>query len=932
MNANMQQLFNLIKTQIEFVYQKELPTRDQILTEAQNLRRALSLSEICIVSDEEYQNICKILPEHILHRVGCAETLKTRDSEHAAGWYLSLEHGEFYWKRYREYLKNKWSPAVVDRLHQTTTDIMDNLGDPNSEQPFQRRGLLLGEVQSGKTATYTAICNKAVDSGYKVVIVLAGIMENLRIQTQERLDREFVGIDSKYALDKKVELRERMVNEKVGVGKTQCPEEKEIPITTFTSVTTDFRSAILKALNLNLNNLKGAALFVIKKNSRVLNNLYKWLTKDEPVLNLPLLLIDDEADNASVNTSAGEKERTAINGAINKILRAFKQASYLGITATPFANIFITPELEEDEAAKDLFPRDFLTLLPTPERYIGVDQIFGRGDVDNWYGTGNTHDPKDTREYGEFWEAIESIGNKEQEKFFRYGHKSDLKDELASLPNSLCDAVRYFVLVTAISDLRFDRNEHRSMLVNVSRFSDVQDKVAELLSDFIGTVSSAIEGYSQLPIDQAMKITELAELKRIWDKYNLTSLADISWETVLKDNLTIAARRIKVKAVNQHSGPGTLDYHAYKETGMRVIAVGGNSLSRGLTLEGLIVSYFYRNTMMYDTLLQMGRWFGYRENYRDLFKIWMGEDTISWYCYITDAYYELKEELRKMARQGATPKEFGLKVRQAPASLIVTARNKMRRGTEIEVPKNLSRRLIETPRFIAESETIQDNNKHCEQVLRELHQIPEVSYEYDSSVNAHIWRNVPKRVIASLVQGYKSHAWNLSYQSAAISEMILTNSSLDTWDLAIPEGSFDSNYVLEFEDGQILKLKAEDRKITRDASVAKMLKVSDHHVRVGSGGCTKIGLSKEVREKIRKKAKEQGEKVNDKSYLIKGRKPIALIHLLHNTNEELHDEYPNLIYAIGLGFPAGEKEIIARYVVNDVLRACIAEEILEDED
>lgn len=928
----MQELFSYAKARIESKYKDKLPTRDEILSEAKVVRKGASIMD-CIVSDDEFGIICKLLPEYILHSVGCAETLKSRDSTHKYGWYLRLEHGNYFWKRFRDYLSKKWSPEVVARLHQTTTDIMDNLGDPNSELPFQRRGLLLGEVQSGKTATYTAICNKAVDAGYKVIIVLAGIMENLRIQTQERLDNEFVGVNSKYALEKRAEMR--LKNEKVGVGTVLNPDEKEIPITTFTSVATDFSKKIVTALNLNLNNLKGAALFVIKKNSKILSNLHEWLTKDEMLLNLPLLLIDDEADNASVNTAAGEKERTAINEGINKILRTFKQASYLGITATPFANIFITPELEEDEAAKDLFPRDFLTLLPTPERYIGVDQIFGRGDVDDWYDSrkSGNHNPLVNREYGEHWRAIKSISNKEQELFFRYGHKSDLSVELKTLPNSLYEAVRYFVLVTAISDLRFDDNEHRSMLVNVSRFTAVQDKVAELLSGFMKKLSLAVEDYSQLPMSQAMKIPELAELKRVWDKYELSALAGKStWESILKNYLTVAARRIKVKTVNQNSGSSALNYHVYKDTGMRVIAVGGNSLSRGLTLEGLIVSYFYRNTMMYDTLLQMGRWFGYRENYRDLFKIWMGEDTVSWYCYITDAYYELKSELKKMARQGATPKDFGLKVLQAPASLIVTARNKMRSGTTIKVPKNLSRRLIETPRFIADAEIISNNNRLCEKMLREISEMPGVSYEFDRSVNAHIWRNVPGKTIASLALEYKSHAWNLNYQGAAISDMILSNQSLGLWDLAVPLGSFDANYALHLKNGRTLLIKAEDRKITKDASIARMLKVSDHHVRVGAGGCTKIGLSAEQRQRIRQEAEQNGRAVDDKSYLIKDRKPIALMHLLHNTNNELQG-YPDLIYAIGLGFPGGKKEVIAKYVVNTIeLNSYLNEEVLEDED
>lgn len=183
------------------------------------------------------------------------------------------------------------------------------------------------------------------------------------------------------------------------------------------------------------------------------------------------------------------------------------------------------------------------------------------------------------------------------------------------------------------------------MMVNVSRFTKVQNVTAELIEEYMRQIKSDLENYSQLPVQQTMKIKNIQKLNYIWDKYKLESVARLTWEQLLKEYLFKAVRRIEVRSVNQKTGSKSLDYYNYKETGMRVIAVGGNSLSRGLTLEGLCVSYFYRNTMMYDTLLQMGRWFGYRDNYDDLFKIWMGEDAVGWYGYITDAFNELKKNL-----------------------------------------------------------------------------------------------------------------------------------------------------------------------------------------------------------------------------------------------------------------------------------------------
>lgn len=901
MTKNMEIIFNQIRQIIETKYTNKLPTVDQIYSEAEEIRKIFKVTYP--VTDEEFESIKKRLPENILHSIGYADTLRKRDGIHQYGWYKTSVNDGFFWNRYKDYLSTtkKWSRIVVERLHKTTEDVMGDLGDPQSEEPFQRRGLLLGDVQSGKTATYTAICNKATDAGYKVIIVLAGMMENLRIQTQERLDAEFVGLDSKYSLDKKADSSMR--NIQVGVGKIP-PFVQDKRITRFTSVSTDFNASVIKSNGLNLNDLKGTALFVVKKNKSVLNNLFKWLTKDEDVLDLPMLLIDDEADNASVNTNSEEKDPTAINAAINKILRAFKQTTYLGITATPFANIFIDPQIAEDGAAKDLFPRHFLTLLPTPERYIGADKIFGNGCEDDW----------NDRSEGEYSSSIIKIENDEQEDFFIFKHKKELADELYDLPSSLYEAIGYFCLINAITDYRYDVTEHRSMMVNVSRFTGVQIKTAKLIEEFIDQIKSDLENYSQLPIGQAMKIKNIRTLSYIWDKYSLENVSGLTWACLLKDYLFKAVRRVVVRPVNQKTGAKSLDYYNYKDIGMRVIAVGGNSLSRGLTLEGLCVSYFYRNTMMYDTLLQMGRWFGYRNNYDDLFKIWMGEDAVGWYAYITDAFNELKKELRNMARQNLTPEDFGLKVRQDPGALIVTARNKMRSGTKVNVPITLSNRMVETARLWNDVDIIFDNNMLCEKTIKSIHSEEQITKYYDEFTKAHIWKKVPREKIVELIKGYRSHPWNLNFQSIALAEFIENHDSLKLWDVAIPMGSDKVEYLLNLSETEKIKLYAEKRNITCDGTFDKMLKVNDRHVRVGSGGCTKIGLEKDEIMELREEAKG---KATDKTYLIEERSPLVLIHLLKNTNEKLKG-FPKYFYAIGLGFPGGRKEKRANYVVNTI--------------
>lgn len=907
MTNNMKILIDQVTTAINSEFGDDLPTLEQINEKADTFR--VLFAQLYPISDEEYIRVKRELATNILHRIGVATTLRGHDAEHHS-WYYIQENDGYYWNRYKTYLKNvkHWGIEVVNRLNQTTDEIMNDLGNPKDPaRPFQRRGLLLGDVQSGKTATYTAICNKASDAGYRVIIVLAGMMENLRVQTQERLDAEFVGKESKYTLDKKAEQEIR--NKPVGVGKSSsCIPEKSIAC--FTSVATDFNKAILRAFNLDLRTLNGTALFVVKKNKSVLNNLYKWLLENNAdhetgLIDLPLLLIDDEADNASVNTNSEEKDPTAINKAIRNILNCFKQASYLGITATPFANIFIDPDT--DDATRDLFPKDFLTVLPTPELYIGADKIFGNGDADEW----DDIVPR-TRTGGIYGDAIIPIENEEQESFFVFKHKKELADELYDLPESLKKAIRYFILACTTSDVRQDNTEHRSMLVNVSRFTKVQNVTADLIEAYVSSIKADLENYSALPIEKAMQIKNIGSLFAEWEEFQMESVAKVKWDTFLHDHILKSAKRIEVRSVNQQHGASSLNYYEYKGVGMRVIAVGGNSLSRGLTLEGLCVSYFYRNTMMYDTLLQMGRWFGYRPNYDDLFKVWIAEDAIDWYGYITDAVNELKDELRKMKRQNQTPEEFGLKVRQAPGSLLITARNKMRTATSVKRPITVSGRMIETPRLKGDPASIEENEALCRSFIESIS--ADVQYEYDAYTKAYIWRNVTKKAVTEIVRNYITHPWNLNFQPAALAEYIASDDGpLDLWDVAIPQDPDESHVVkIGLIDETSIDVHPKGRPLEWDLTSKSMLKVYGRHVRIGAGGCTKIGLTEKQIQALRA---EYGSS-KDSTYLHTDRNPLLLIHVLTNTNPERKPSDPKCVFALGLGFPYDGNERTANYMVN----------------
>lgn len=283
-----------------------------------------------------------------------------------------------------------------------------------------------------------------------------------------------------------------------------------------------------------------------------------------------------------------------------------------------------------------------------------------------------------------------------------------------------------------------------------------------------------------------------------------------------------------------------------------------------------------------------------------------------------------------MAKQNMTPEDFGLKVRQDPGALIVTAKNKMRSGTAVNVPVTLSRRMIETARLWNDVDVIIDNNILCERTIRNIHIDERIKNYYDEFTKAYIWKDVPRDKIVELIRGYKSHPWNLNFQSIALAEFIENDDSLGTWDVAIPTGSDAEIYSLQLTGEEDISLHAEKRNITIDSTFDKMLKVNDRHVRVGAGGCTKIGLEKEKIVELRKDAKG---KATDKTYLISERKPLVLIHLLKNTNDNLKG-YPKYLYAIGLGFPGGKVEKTANYIVNttELKNYFTVEDISEEDD
>jgi hypothetical protein len=824
------------------------------------------------VTDDEFEVVIKRLHEALTVDMGLGDCVYDEHNPWLRARKAKIE--PFYWSRYHtDLLKQGWGPKVVNSLDKVTDEILDLMGDPSGRTGWPRRGLVMGDVQSGKTSNYTGLICKAADAGYKLVILLTGTLESLRRQTQERLDAGFVGLDSSGVVNNRKRHRKE-----IGVGLINGARSAGV----FTSTVGDFRAATVNQLGFRLNDYREPVLLVVKKNKRILENLAEWLVNYNASaggnIDIPLLLIDDEADNASINTNL--KKATAINAGIRGLLKVFPRSSYVGFTATPFANVFINPETTNNVEGDDLFPRDFIYTLDAPTNYVGASRIFGENaDL----------------------KCLEIIDDAEE--YFPRGQKSDSVVE--GVPSSLKDAIACFFLANTIMDIRIGMPKHRSMLVNVSHFTLIQNQVRDILDHEVRLMQGDIRNYASLSFDDAMRNRSMKSLHNAFQR-NFSHFLEVTWDQV-QAQLVASTMPIQTTAVNQKSGPASLDYTAYKEHGLRVIAVGGNSLARGLTLEGLCISYFYRNTQMYDALLQMGRWFGYRVGYEDLCKIWMTEETTDWYAHISDATDELRSEVRRMQNSRLKPIDFGLRVRSHPESLLITARNKMRDSDEIVQIISITEESLESPRLLKDPSIVSSNYKEAQNFVRSVIACPDAKAKHGSFP---VWRSVPKELVVKFLKAFINHPLSIKLQTASLADFIekSTDEKLDRWDVALPTGSGAS---IKFA-GDI-ELKRRVRRVSVDENI-KALLVNGTKLRVGSADDEKVGLSDtEVQSaelRYRSESKKNVQTIPGKAYAAVRQAPLLLIHLIQpreEDNKEIEYKLPSdcdALVAIGLSFPS----------------------------
>ncbi|MDP3445483.1 MAG: Z1 domain-containing protein [Ignavibacteria bacterium] len=732
------------------------------------------------VSSEDYKKIKKEFEYkcHIQQNEGVS--IVDDYYEHRDWYSLRCEQegfSEFFWKRYRDYLirEVKLNINVVNNLDNSTLkDLMNYLGDPTSAAPFFRRGLVIGDVQSGKTSTYTGLISKAADAGYKIVILLTGVTETLRSQTQKRIESGIIGISITGLKDKN---RAKIVK-RVGVGKNGGP----IKVTAMTSIEYDFIGSS-DQITTSLANHQ-LVMFIVKKNTKVLGKLYSWLynmnvESNDKKIHYPMLMIDDEADNASINTNKEEEDPTKTNEIIRKLANVFTQTTYIGFTATPYANVFINPDTTEEMLNDDLFPKNFIYALQAPSNYIGASKIFGK---DAQYANSlvwiqDIEEPVDLDNY-----------NKEHN--FYYKHKKEWTGEL---PNSLKISVYCFFLANVVRDLRGDSLEPRTMMINISRFVKVQKYIKEKIEILFNDVYDEIETNFSDNAEKNKFLTLYSELKECWDiQY---SKINIKWDDVCKKKILIKAiQNIEVLVINSGKNTGKLDYE--KNPHLRAIAIGGLALSRGLTLEGLLVSYFYRNTSTYDVLMQMGRWFGYRKNYEDLFRIWTSKKSAIWYNEIAENTEDLKKDIYRMRESKLTPEHFGLRVRNDSDELQITAHNKMRLAADHFEQISYWGSVFDTPYIDSDINKIVKNIELTKQFIERLYTNGyHFKREDEIAKGLYLCKNVPEERIVKLLRHLKISPFNLKFDTSQIIDFLENTNEdvLTNWDVVLIEGSREGN-------------------------------------------------------------------------------------------------------------------------------------------
>ncbi|WP_197486895.1 Z1 domain-containing protein [Rhizobium bangladeshense] len=620
------------------------------------------------ITPEQIEAATRLLLTIFVTEQGPALVLRNTEGARPAQWYVGdrRKPGPFM-QRYLEKLQEaSWPQESIEELEETTAKILESMENPERPGSWDWRGLVVGDVQSGKTASYAGVVNRAADAGYRIIIILAGMHNILRLQTQKRFDSDFLGYDTN---PKNIVPGQPMPVIGVGEFNTML----SVDSVTNASLKGDFSQVI--AEKANFSPVSQPCVLVVKKNAKVLENLNNWIARRSAASRAaPALIIDDEADQASVDTKDQplledgtfdeDYEPKRVNGEIRKLLMKFDRRVYVGYTATPFANIFIHDDRRAEGFGDDLFPAAFIVQLTPPDDYFGPAGVFGTNDEADNPGIPLVRPLEQTKEN---W-----ISEKHDKTYQPRFNGRDI------IPPSLEEAIDSFLISCAARAARGQEREHKSMLVHVSRFVDVHNEVHRQVEKHLRETRSMISNGDRETLERLQSMWEsdfLPTTEAVLPTVFGRNITPVTWQQVL-EKLADSSDKIEVMTANGKV-KSDIDYDSFKETGRSLIAIGGDKLSRGLTLEGLSVSYFLRISRQYDSLLQMGRWFGYRRGFADLCRLHTTDDMEDWFRYMATVQNELRAQFYEMFVTKATPKQFGLKV-QVHDVLEITSRDKQR--------------------------------------------------------------------------------------------------------------------------------------------------------------------------------------------------------------------------------------------------------------
>lgn len=723
---------------------------------------------------EDKQTIIDVLEEEISH--DSEQSVFISDEEGRTrtwwtDWKAKPENNPIYSERFLDYLNAQpdWGLNAVKRIDESTDELMNKLADPTRNMPEEKRGLVYGDVQSGKTAHYISLINKAYSAGYKIIIVLTGMHNNLRSQTQTRIDAEVLG----YETSSDISAEDAPKRTSIGVAKFVPNTAPGLNV---------LQSFTTKDENGDVNKIKAEIalcppfIIVTKKNSTVLKYLIEKYFMKAPYhetkngksiipAKYPALIIDDEADQASINTKKvvdEDSKPSVINGRIRQLLNLFECKSYVAYTATPFANIFI-PRSNNSEYGKDLYPSNFITMIPRADTYIGAKEFFGIKDEETFvmpltrFISETDYPAKDSKETG----------------------------VIGEMPIDLKKAIISFFISCALRNLRGQRNKPNTMLVHVVRYIDQQNAIKNQIKKYVEELRDAVAGGDEDTKNEFERIycsdyiRTSTEMRTDFQKYVQDSAYCPPFLTIIWPELRhlMNANEFWIMAINGKSEE-SLIYEKYKDQPFNVIVIGGDKLSRGLTLKGLTVSYFTRSASAMDTLMQMGRWFGYRPGYLDVCRLYTTKSLYSKFKIVSYSTANLVEQFKDMNAFKLDPEHFGLKVATNP-EILISSKNKIKTGMEFKT--DFSNSLTQTRIIDNDPGTIENNYYAVDDLLSNidmyrLNVTGAKTYKdetgRESSAEKYYWFHVVPSPVIKFLRAYETSPYAIKASSKHIADYI----------------------------------------------------------------------------------------------------------------------------------------------------------------